>query len=101
MIRCTGLKYDIRLHPTLTYANYTYLNFISYISLHGDCYDRFLLRMNEMIESLFIINQIILKFLKKNTFLPDSKNFTIKKIIKKKKLTSKIFMENIIHHFKY
>jgi len=61
MARCTGLKRDIRLDSFETYANYYYLNFRGYVGQHGDSYDRFLLRMNEMCESLNIINQTINK----------------------------------------
>jgi NADH-quinone oxidoreductase subunit C/D len=81
MARCSGIKRDIRLNVFDTYANYGYLNFKSYISNFGDSYDRFLLRMLEMIESLSIINQCLTKlgFLKKKT------------IIKKKKKKKKIY----------
>ena len=47
-----------------TYANYYYLNFRGYIGQHGDSYDRFLIRMNEMTESLNIMNQVINKLTK-------------------------------------
>jgi NADH:ubiquinone oxidoreductase subunit D len=67
MSRCTGLKRDIRLDKAETYANYYYLNFRSYIGQNGDSYDRFLIRMNEMCESLNIINQVVSKItFKKN-----------------------------------
>ncbi|MFK8061339.1 MAG: hypothetical protein AB8B78_14790 [Polaribacter sp.] len=113
MARCTGLKRDLRLDIYDTYANYGYLNFKSYIGQHGDSYDRFLLRMAEMLESLNIINQCLYKLgsLKKT------------KIKSKKKLNSKSHnllyylnknnyslekvtqpydkMENLINHFKY
>jgi NADH:ubiquinone oxidoreductase subunit D len=101
MLRCTGLKYDVRIHKTLTYAYYNYVNFASYISINGDSYDRFLLRMNEMLESLFIINQILFKFYKNLPTNIIQKKINLKKILKKSNNTSKIFMENIIHHFKY
>lgn len=66
LARCTGIKRDLRLDKLETYANYYYLNFRSYIGQHGDSYDRFLIRMNEMTESLNIINQVINKLLKFN-----------------------------------
>jgi len=65
MARCTGIKRDIRLDEMETYANYYYLNFRSYVGQHGDSYDRFLIRMNEMTESLNIKNQIINKLSKR------------------------------------
>jgi NADH-quinone oxidoreductase subunit D len=61
MSRSTGIKRDLRLSKNETYANYYYLNFRSYTGLNGDCYDRFLIRMNEMCESISIVNQIINK----------------------------------------
>jgi NADH:ubiquinone oxidoreductase subunit D len=61
MARCTGIKRDIRLDEMETYGNYYYLNFRAYVGQHGDSYDRYLIRMNEMTESLNIINQIISK----------------------------------------
>ena len=57
MSRSVGMKRDLRLSRLDNYANYYYLNFRSYIGQNGDCYDRFLIRMNEMCESLNIINQ--------------------------------------------
>jgi len=65
MSRCTGLKRDLRLDKLETYANYYYLNFRSFIGQNGDSYDRFLIRMNEMTESLNIMNQVIYKLMKK------------------------------------
>jgi NADH:ubiquinone oxidoreductase subunit D len=61
MARSVGIKRDLRQSKLETYANYYYLNFRSYIGQHGDCYDRFLIRMNEMTESLNIVNQVINK----------------------------------------
>jgi NADH:ubiquinone oxidoreductase subunit D len=59
MARCVGIQRDIRLSNLESYANYYYLNFRGYTGLHGDCYDRFLIRMNEMAESTSIINQVV------------------------------------------
>jgi len=64
MSRSTGIKRDLRLDKLETYANYYYLNFRSYIGQNGDSYDRFLIRMNEMSESINIINQVISKITK-------------------------------------
>merc|ERR1711981_1333449 len=67
MSRSVGIKRDLRLSKLETYANYYYLNFRGYTGMHGDCYDRFLIRMNEMCESTNIINQVINKLTKFNT----------------------------------
>merc|ERR1712093_926668 len=66
MSRSTGIKRDLRVSKFETYANYYYLNFRSYIGINGDSYDRFLLRMSEMCESINIITQIISKLSKFN-----------------------------------
>jgi NADH:ubiquinone oxidoreductase subunit D len=113
MSRCTGFKRDLRLDKNETYANYYYLNFRGYVGQHGDCYDRYLLRMNEMTESLNIINQVISKLLaKKKPHVKGSKrtNMYPHKLLKyinpkqynhsnyKSPYTS---MEHLINHFKY
>jgi NADH:ubiquinone oxidoreductase subunit D len=84
MSRSVGIKRDLRLSRLETYANYYYVNFRSYIGQHGDCYDRFLIRMNEMCESINIMNQVInkitkfnsSKFLNKKQHLNKFSNFT-------------------------
>lgn len=121
MARCTGLKRDIRLSKTETYSNYYYLNFRSYIGQHGDCYDRFLIRMNEMSECLNIINQNInkltifnsnlnIKGLNINT-IPKNINLDLKNkinphiilnFLKKNNINSSYnSMESLINHFKF
>lgn len=57
--RSAGLKYDVRLNYAETYGSYYYLNIRSFVGERGDCYDRFLIRMREMAESLHIILQLI------------------------------------------
>jgi len=76
MARCTGIKRDLRLDKSETYGNYYYLNFRSYVGQNGDSYDRFLIRMSEMTESLNIMTQVInklVRFKKKNNKI-DKKN---------------------------
>ncbi len=112
MARCTGIKRDIRLSKLETYGNYYFLNFRSYLGQNGDSYDRYLIRMNEMLESLNIITQTINKIV----------NVNLDKKIKNKKLINPHYilqyinpetvnkqnlkndyntMENLIKHFKY
>lgn len=90
MSRCTGLKRDIRLCKYLTYNNYFFLNFNSYTSENGDSYDRFLLRLYEMIESLNIINQNIIIY--KNLY--NKNNFF-------NYINEDNSMELLINHFKF
>lgn len=113
MARCTGIKKDLRIDKIETYANYYYLNFRSFLGQNGDSYDRFLIRMNEMTESLNIINQIIQKLLKhkkpkKN--LKKNSNFNPHQILKylypkswnhNNYKNEYISMEQLIQHFKY
>jgi len=110
MSRCTGLKRDIRLDKIDTYANYYHLNFRSFVGQKGDSYDRFLLRMYEMTESLNIINQVIYK-ITKNKKLKNLKSkinpHQILKYIYPKSINQNnykneyISMEQLIKHFKY
>ena len=77
MLRSCGIKRDLRLSYSDHYSNYYYLNFRSYTGNHSDCFDRFLIRMNEMIESINIINQTIQKI----TFLSNKNFYSINYII--------------------
>lgn len=120
MARCVGLKRDLRLSNLETYGNYYYLNFRSYLGQHGDSFDRYLIRMNEMSESLNIINQVIsnitkfnsLKIKKKNNYekindLTKINPHTILKHINPKTFNNQNnknnynSMEKLINHFKY
>ncbi len=112
MARSTGIKRDLRLDKMETYANYYYLNFRSYIGQHGDSYDRFLIRMNEMTESLNIINQVIGKLTKFKKIGSKKTNSSLNPHILLKYLYPKSWnqnnykseytsMEQLINHFKY
>lgn len=111
MARCTGIKRDLRLDEMETYANYYYLNFRSYTGQHGDCYDRFLIRMNEMTESLNIISQVINKLSKlkkttKNKKTHTNPHFLLKYLSPKEwnqynHKNEYVSMEQLIKHFKY
>ena len=67
MIRSTGVKKDIRLSKKHVYSGYNKIDLKSYIGLNGDCYDRYLIRMFEMAESLSISNYICSKLLNEVT----------------------------------
>jgi len=106
MSRSVGIKRDLRLSKLETYSNYYYLNFRSFIGNHGDSYDRFLIRMNEMSESLSICNQIIIKIKDKSSYLNEDTDFNFNKhqlseyINYDEKNSSYNNMEELIHHFK-
>jgi NADH:ubiquinone oxidoreductase subunit D len=59
LARSAGIQRDLRLSYVESYANYFYLDIRSFTGDNGDCYDRFLIRMREMAESIHIIVQII------------------------------------------
>jgi NADH dehydrogenase (ubiquinone) Fe-S protein 2 len=113
MSRSIGIKRDLRLDKLETYANYYYLNFRSFIGQNGDSYDRFLIRMNEMTESLNIINQVINKITKhkiQKKKIKSNSNINphqILRFINPKHLNQNnykneyISMEQLIKHFKY
>ena len=92
MLRSTGTVWDLRkVEP---YDVYDELKFGIPIGLSGDCYDRYLLRIAEMRESLFIIDQCL--------SLIDygeikSSNF---KFVAPPRANLKFHMESLIHHFK-
>lgn len=107
MARCTGIKRDIRMSKLETYANYYHLNFRTYTGQNGDSYDRYLLRMNEMAESLYIINQVTNKLTSKKT---KKINLNPLNLLKSLNIKSSNFqidkteyssMEKLIKHFKY
>lgn len=57
--RSAGVKKDIRFLKSETYAHYWFLSIQGYLGKRGDSYDRFLIRMREMYESLNIVLQIL------------------------------------------
>ena len=62
--RSSGFKKDLRLLKNTTYSYYWFLNFRSFVGRVGDCYDRFIIRIREMLESVYIVTQVITNFLK-------------------------------------
>ena len=83
MARSCGLKKDLRLSRADSYSQYNLIKFNSYLGLNGDTFDRYLIRMLEMGESLQIINQVTTKLL---TFSP--------KLINKTNYISNYFLYN-------
>jgi len=54
-LRAAGVDYDVRIHTP--YSSYEEFDFIVPVGTTGDCYDRFLVRNEEMWQSLSIIEQ--------------------------------------------
>jgi len=98
MLRGSGCLWDLRVAEP--YDNYGLLNFSIPIGSNGDCFDRYLIRLAEMHESLFIIRQC-LDFLVTLRQLGDSSYFLQDyKIIAPPREIMKYDMESLIHHFK-
>ena len=90
-MRSTGIKWDLRKH--LPYEVYKDLNFTVPYSINGDSFDRFLIRIEELVQSnslLFeVINKLPLGLLRGTTYLvnPPSKN------------EIKTTIQSLIYHF--
>lgn len=92
MIRGSGIQWDLRYNES--YSIYNLLSFSMPVGHTGDCYDRYLVRMSEMRQSLNIIYQC-LNMMPKGLIKTDDK-----KITPPSRLSMKKMMEAIIHHFK-
>jgi len=93
MLRGSGIEWDLR--KSQPYEVYSELDFSIPVGNNGDCYDRYLIRIEEMRQSLKIIQHLINKIEKgfiKNT------NFNLSAPSRTEMKNS---MEAVIHHFKY
>ena len=92
MLRGSGIYWDLR--KSQPYEIYDKLNFDIPVGTNGDCYDRYLIRVFEMKQSLKIIEQCLnlmpKGFIKTNDF----------KISPPTRVEMKQSMEALIHHFK-
>jgi NADH:ubiquinone oxidoreductase subunit D len=91
MLRGSGVSFDLR--KTEPYEIYNSLDFQVPIGIRGDCYDRYLIRIEEMRQSLNIIEQCLNK-------LPDGPIKSENKISAPSRVEFKKSMESLIHHFK-
>lgn len=105
VIRSIGYKKDLRFLKAETYSYYWFLSMQSYLGKRGDSYDRFLIRVREMYESVQIIFQILNNLNSLNT----KKEFNFNKfysLVFEKELNQKNYnskynsMEALINHFK-
>jgi NADH dehydrogenase (ubiquinone) Fe-S protein 2 len=93
LLRGSGINWDLRKQQP--YEIYEQLKFNVFTGTHGDCYDRYLIRIFEMRESLSIILQCL------NAIPEGPIKVDDKKITPPSRKDFKVSMESLIHHFKY
>mgnify|MGYP001433116898 FL=1 len=94
MLRGSGIEWDLRKDQP--YSVYDKLEFDIPVGVTGDCYDRYLVRMEEMRQSCSIIKQCV-NWLKSNHGPVITDNH---KVSPPKRSDMKDDMESLIHHFK-
>ena len=94
MLRGSGVEWDLRKKQP--YETYSELDFKIPVGKEGDCYDRYLVRMEEMRESNKIIKQCI-EWLREN---PGPVISNDNKVTPPSRSEMKEDMESMIHHFK-
>ena len=96
MVRGSGAVWDLR--KSQPYECYDELDFDIPIGKNGDCYDRYLIRMQEMRESVKIMKQCCERLLSEEGRGPCSAQN--QKVVPPKRGEMKRSMEALIHHFK-
>ena len=92
MVRGSGLAWDLR--RSQPYEVYSELDFKIIVGKHGDNYDRYVCRMDEMLESIKIIRQCI-------EMMPQGPVLALNnKVTPPRRGEMKRSMEALIHHFK-
>jgi NADH-quinone oxidoreductase subunit D len=94
MLRGSGIEWDLRKKQP--YAAYADMDFDIPVGVQGDCYDRYLVRVEEMRQSNRIIKQCV-QWLKANPGEVMLRNF---KVAPPRREEMKDDMEALIHHFK-
>src|SRR5579871_909273 len=92
ILRSTGVEWDLRRHEPYQY--YDQVDFDVLVGTHGDCFDRFAIRLNEIRESIRIVRQIV--------DLMPAGDYRIqdKKVTPPPRARIDESMEALIHHFK-
>ena len=94
MLRGSGVEWDLRKKQP--YEVYDRLEFDIPVGVNGDCYDRYLIRIDEMRQSNRIIRQCV-DWLRKN---PGPVITGDHKVAPPSRVAMKANMEELIHHFK-
>ena len=91
-LRASGVEWDLRRNQP--YDCYSELDFKIPIGTNGDCFERFLVRVEEMRQSIAIIKQCLKK-------LPVGPSISVDpRIVPPKRNQMKSSMESLINHFK-
>jgi NADH dehydrogenase (ubiquinone) Fe-S protein 2 len=93
MLRGSGIAWDIR--KSEPYEVYDKISFSVPVGNSGDCYDRYLVRVEEMRQSLRIISEAI-NMIKPGIIKTDDYKYS-----PPSRIEMKNSMEAVIHHFKY
>lgn len=93
MLRGSGIPWDLR--KTQSYEVYPEIDFSVPVGNSGDCYDRYLVRIEEMRQSLVIIEKAI------NLLEDGPIKSSDYKVCPPSRLEMKNSMEAVIHHFKF
>nr|WP_253201368.1 NADH-quinone oxidoreductase subunit D [Sphingomonas quercus] len=92
MIRGSGIPWDIR--KSQPYDVYDRMDFDVPVGTRGDCYDRFMVRVEEVRQSMRIIRQCLAQ-------MPEGPISSLdRKVVPPKRGEMKQSMEALIHHFK-
>jgi NADH-quinone oxidoreductase subunit D len=94
MLRGSGIAWDLRKHQP--YDVYDRLDFDVPVGTNGDCYDRYVVRVEEMRQSNRIIQQCV-QWLRQNPGPVITDNH---KVAPPSRVEMKSSMEELIHHFK-
>jgi NADH dehydrogenase I D subunit len=94
MLRGCGINWDLR--KACPYELYNKINFAVPLGFNSDCYDRYLIRIEEMKQSLIILEQCI-SYIPSKGFIKSSNT----KLVAPSRAFMKFSMEALIHHFKF
>lgn len=92
MLRGSGVSWDLR--KAQPYDAYGMVDFDIPVGVNGDCYDRYLIRVEEMRQSLRIIHQCLNQMPEGEIKVDD------RKLTPPSRANMKQSMESLIHHFK-
>jgi NADH-quinone oxidoreductase subunit D len=96
MLRGSGVLWDLRLIQN--YDGYNLFKFCIPITKNGDCYDRYIIRIEEMRQSLSLMKQVV--YFLRCFFQFDHQLVKDKKVVPPYRAFMKYSMESLIHHFK-